>query len=62
MEGLKTAREAAEYLRKSYTWTVSMLQQGKIRAYKAGGGWRVEQKALDDYLNKHSNRRAVIRL
>lgn len=60
MEDLKTAREAASYLRKSYSWLVSQLQQGKIRAYKAGSGWRIEQRALDDYLKKHDNRKAVI--
>ena len=61
METLKTAREAADYLRKSYSWTVSQLQQGKIRAYKAGGGWRIEQRALDDYLKGHSNNRRAWR-
>lgn len=60
MENLLTAREAATHLRKSYSWTVSQLQQGKIRAYKAGSGWRIEQRALDDYLKKHDNRRGVI--
>ena len=62
MENLMDAKEVAMYLRKSYSWVVQMLQQGKIRAYKAGGGWRVEQKALDDYLRRNSNRRAVFRL
>ncbi len=61
MENLKTAKEAAKYLRVSYTWMVNMLQQGKIRAYKAGGGWRIQQKDLDAYLQQHSNKRLIIK-
>lgn len=59
MEGLKTAREVADYLRKSYTWTVNMLQQGKIRGFKLEGSWRIKERDLEDYLHKHSNRRAL---
>ena len=57
MEPLKTAREAADYLRKSYSWLVAQLQQGKIRGFKLEGSWRVKERDLEDYLNKNSNRR-----
>ena len=46
-----TTREATEYLKISKPTFLKYIHLGKIRAIKAGNGWRVHQSELYRFLN-----------
>ena len=50
MEAVLTTDEAIEYLKISKPTFLKYIRLGKIRAIKAGNGWRVHQSQLYRFL------------
>lgn len=70
-ETFLTAKEAAERLNVSYGLVVSLIRQGKLRAYKVGSLWRIDAEDLQEYIEqskykpyvpKYQHRRIVTRI
>ena len=53
-----TAAEVAEILRLNHQVVLRKLNQGEIEAYKIGKQWRIEERALRNWLERHSNKRS----
>jgi len=53
-----TAAEVADILRLNHQVVLRKLQTGEIAAYKIGKEWRIEESALREWLDRHSNRRS----
>jgi excisionase family DNA binding protein len=49
-EGVLVTAEAAQYLRISKPTLLKYIHLGKIKAIKAGRGWRILQPELDKFL------------
>ncbi|MBQ6920524.1 MAG: helix-turn-helix domain-containing protein [Bacilli bacterium] len=45
-----TLAEAAEKLQVSNSTLLRFINEGKIRAFKSGHGWRISRAALNDYI------------
>ena len=55
---LLTAAEVADIVRLNHQVVLRKLKTGEIAAYKIGKEWRVEESALREWLDRHSNRRS----
>jgi excisionase family DNA binding protein len=54
-----TAAEVAEILKMNPQVITRKLQAGEIRGYKLGKDWRVSEAQLMEFLERHSNQRAL---
>jgi len=52
MQELMTIKDAASYLRISYSTLYKLVQMGKVPGSKVGGAWRFNQEILDDWLGR----------
>jgi excisionase family DNA binding protein len=50
-DAVLTTKEAVEYLRISRPTFLKYIRLGRIRATKAGNGWRIHQSELYRFLN-----------
>jgi len=46
-----TIKDAANYLKISYSTIYKLVERGRIPAAKVGGAWRFKRDVLDDWLN-----------
>lgn len=51
MQQLMTIKDAANYLKISYSTIYKLVERGRIPAAKVGGAWRFKRDVLDDWLN-----------
>lgn len=56
MEQLLTPEAAAEKLAVSVKTVKNLLRSGKLRGVKVGNLWRVQEKALEEYLEEPSQK------
>lgn len=57
MKGPHTVREAANALRVSSDTVYGLLWKGQLKGFRVGlgrGAWRIEQKAIDDYIKANT--------
>jgi len=55
-----TTQEATQYLKISKPTYLRYIRLGRIRAVKAGNGWRVHQSELHRFLKIGENHQAIV--
>ena len=59
MSELLTVREAAKYLRMSYSTLYKLVEKQRVPALKVGGAWRLHKGVLDDWLERQCHKAQV---
>lgn len=59
MENVLTVREVSDFLLISFSTAYELVRSRKIKAFKAGGRWRIFKKDLEPYINRGDDNATV---